>query len=306
MWRGASSLSRSTGKEERQMKGKFMLRRNMSTVLVATALATLLLIAFSLSLAQDELPTLALDLTEHLFGIVLAVFVFERVLDWREERRWLAAKEWLYMTLLEEIDALLEQLLPASVPMEETAGEVTVYEVTGGRVQFGEVKTYGLLRLLVKPDDKDLQAHVLWYIKELGPVQYVSLAKAALSRTQEQIRETFRSSARLMEADITTMLMSFEQSSVAALGHVDSALTMREKMLEEVPHLYDEESAEYRAREADYELAFATSMIVESVVDSAMKPKAWLEERIHGREGELPFQRLRAGNQAGLDPLRRN
>src|SRR5919202_7140209 len=196
MWRGASSLSRSTGKEERQMKGKFMLRRNMSTVLVATALATLLLIAFSLSLAQDELPTLALDLTEHLFGIILAVFVFERVLDWREERRWLGAKRWLHMILLEVIDDLLRQLLPAAVPKEgeEPDGEVRVYEVTGERVHFGEVLAYGMLRLLVRPDDKDLQSHVLWYARELDSPRYASQARAALSSAREQIRDTFGSS----------------------------------------------------------------------------------------------------------------
>ena len=272
-----------------------MLRRNAGTVLIVTTLVTLLLIAVGLSLAHDKLTDLALELTEHLFAIVLTVFVFERVLARREERRWLAAKEWLYMTLLEEIDDLLEQLLPARVPIEEgeeTAGEVAVYEVTGGRVHFGEVKTYGLLRLLVNPDGKDLQSHVLWYAKELGPVQYVSLAKSALSKTREQVRETFRSSARLMEADITTMLMSFEQATVAAIRHIDSAASMREEMLEVVPNLYDEESAKQRIQEADNNLAFVTSMVIESVVRSATNPKVWLEDRIHSREGELPFQHL--------------
>jgi len=69
-----------------------MIRRNAGTILVVTALVLLFLMALGLARAQHKLPLLALDLTEHLFGIILAVFVFERVLAWREERRWLEKK----------------------------------------------------------------------------------------------------------------------------------------------------------------------------------------------------------------------
>src|SRR3712207_9531199 len=113
-----------------------MIRLKTGTVAVAIVVVTLFLLALILARAQGKLPLLALDLTEHLFGILLAVFVFERVLAWREERRWLAAKKWLYMILLETIDDLLTQLLPAAVPREETDGETTVYEVIGVRVHF--------------------------------------------------------------------------------------------------------------------------------------------------------------------------
>ena len=271
-----------------------MNRRNIGVVLTATALVILLLVAFGLALAQDKLSELALDLIVYLFAITLAVFVVERALVRREERRWLAAKEWLYMILLETIDDLLRQLLPATVPREgeETDGEITVYEVTGERVHFGEVVAYGLLRLLVSPGEKDLQSHVFWHARQLEPLRYASLAKAALSNAREQIRDTFGSSARLMEADITAMLMNFEQAIVAAMGHMDSAIKMRDERLEEASRLEDENSAKQKAREADHQLAFATSIIVESVVSSAMKPKAWLEDQLHGREDESPLEYL--------------
>jgi hypothetical protein len=271
-----------------------MNRRNIGVVLTATALVILLLVAFGLALAQDKLSELALDLIVYLFAITLAVFVVERALVRREERRWLAAKEWLYMILLETIDDLLRQLLPATVPREgeETDGEITVYEVTGERVHFGEVVAYGLLRLLVSPGEKDLQSHVFWHARQLEPLRYASLAKAALSNAREQIRDTFGSSARLMEADITAMLMNFEQAIVAAMGHMDSAINMRDERLEEASRLEDENSAKQKAREADHQLAFATSIIVESVVSSAMKPKAWLEDQLHGREDESPLEYL--------------
>jgi hypothetical protein len=48
--------------------------------------------------------------------------------------------------------------------------------------------------------------------------------------------------------------------------------------------------------EADHELAFVSSMIVDFVVTSATKPKVWLEDRMHSREGTaaLPWPTERA------------
>jgi hypothetical protein len=249
-----------------------MIRPNIGTILVVSVLVLLFLMALGIARTIGHLPELAMYLTEDLFGIILAVFVFERVLAWREERRWVTAKKWMYMILLETIDDLLRQLLPAAVPREETDGETTVYEVTGARVHFGEVVTYSLLRLLVGPDDKDFQSHVFWYAKELESPRYASLAKTALAEAREQIRDTFGSSARLMEADITAMLMNFEQAIVVAMGHVDSAISMRDEQLEDASYL-DEESAKQKIREADDQLAFTTSFVVEPVVSSAMKPR---------------------------------
>jgi hypothetical protein len=272
-----------------------MIRRNVGTILIVSVLVLLLLIALGIARTIGHLPELAIYLTEDLFGIILAVFVFERVLAWREERRWVAAKKWMHMILLETIDDLLRQLLPAAVPKEETDGETTVYEVTGTRVHFGEVVAYSLLRLLVGPEDRDFQSHVFWYAKELESPKYASLAKTALAEAREQIRDTFGSSARLMEADITAMLMNFEQAIVVAMGHVDSAISMRDEQLEDASYL-DEESAKQKIREADDQLAFTTSIVLESVVSSAMKPKAWLEDQLHRREDESPFEYLQVSN----------
>jgi hypothetical protein len=272
-----------------------VIRRNVGTVLVATTLVVLVLIALGIARTIDYLPELALYITEDLFGIILAVFVLERVLARREERRWLAAKKWLYVILLETIDDLLRRLLPSAVPREETDGETPVYEVTGKRVHFGEVVAYGLLRLLVSPGDKDLQSHVFWYAEELEPLEYASRAKAALADAREQIRDTFASSARLMEADITAMLMNLEQAIMAAMEHLDSAINMRNDQIEGAPPLDGEEPAQ-QVREADHQLAFTTSIIVESVVSSAVKPKAWLEAQLHRREGESPLEYLQVSD----------
>src|SRR5918994_7944859 len=103
---------------QKQGKQRIVISPNVGTVVVATALVALFVLALVLALAQGKMSLLALGLTEHLFAIVLAVFVLERILTWREEPRWLAAKNWLYLLQLETIDDLLKQLLPATVAQE--------------------------------------------------------------------------------------------------------------------------------------------------------------------------------------------
>jgi hypothetical protein len=284
-----------------------VIRRNVGVILTAAAIITLLLVAFSLSLAQDKLPELALSLVVYIFAITLATFVVGRALVWREKRRWFAAKSWLHMILLETIDDLLKELLPDSVPKEsgEMDREITVYEVTGQRVHFGEVVALDSLRLLVSPDNKDLQSHIIWYAEKLGPPRYADLAKAALSDAREQIRDTLASSGQLLEAEITAMLMSFDQAIAAAIRHLDSAVSMRDKKLEDIAYLDNEESAKQRTEEADRQLAFVSGIIVESVVSPAVKSKAWLEDQMHIREGQSPFQRLQAGDRAGMGSRKR-
>jgi len=273
-----------------------MVRRNIGTFLVAAAVIAILFVAFILALAQHKLPELILDLTVYLFATTLAVFVVGRMLTWREERRWIAAKDWLYMILLETIDDLLKELLPAAVPQEgvETDEDITVYEVVGERIHFGETVAYSPLQLLVRPGEKDLQSHIFWYASELGPPRYAELARAAMSDAREQVRDMLATSGQLLEADITSMMMSFDQSIAAAIRHLDSAASMRDGKLEDASYSDGEATTTQRTREADRELTFVSSIIVESVVDSAIKPKAWLEIEMLNREGQSPLRRLQA------------
>jgi hypothetical protein len=275
---------------------KVMVRGNIGTLLIAAAVIILLFVAFILAMAQDKLPELALDLSVYIFATTLAVFVVGRVLAWREARQWLAAKDWLYLILLETIDDLLKELLPAAVPPEEveTDEELAVYEVTGERIHFGETVAYSPLRLWVRPGEKDLQSHIYWYATESGPSRYADSAREALSDAREQVRDMLATSGQLLEADITSMVMSFDQAIAAALRHLDSAANMRNEKLEDASNGDGEASTTQRKREADNELAFVSSIIVESVVDSAMKPKAWLEVEMLNREGQSSLRRLRA------------
>jgi hypothetical protein len=290
-----------------QDEERVMIRRNLGVVLTAAAVIGLLLVAFILALAQDKLPELALELIVYLFAITLGVFVIERMLAWREERRWLAAKNWLYMILLETIDDLLKELLPATVPDEGSSaqtndeGEIAVYEVSGERVHFGEVVAYSPLRLLVGPEQRELQSHIRSYVERVGPPRYAEMARAALSDAREQIRDMLASSGQLLEADITAMVMSSDQAIAAAIRHLDSAASMREEKLEGARHLDEGGSSKHGGtEEADDQLAFVTSIIVESVVDSAIKPKAWLEEEIRNQEGRSAMRGLRGGARFGM------
>jgi hypothetical protein len=271
-----------------------VIRRIAGPIVVAAALVALFVLAFVLALAQGKLSLLALGLTEHLFGIVLAVFVLERILTWREERRWLTAKNWLYLLLLETIDDLLKQLLPATVTQKAagTGEKVTVYEVTGERIHFGEAAAYSPLHLLVRPNERALQSYITWYATELGPPRYTEQAKEALAEARTQIRDTFGSSAQLMEADITAMLISLEQAALAAMRHLDSAAVIQEERLYGASYPDDEVSAKRRTPQSDHELALTISIILESVVDSAIRPKAWLEDQMYRREGQSLLRRL--------------
>jgi hypothetical protein len=271
-------------------------RRNIGPFLIAAALIGLLLVAFILALAQHKLHELTLDLSVYIFATTLAVFVIERTVAWREKRRWNAAKDWLHMILLETIDDLLKELLPAAVPREgvETDEEVTVYEVVGERIHFGETVAYSSLQLLVDPDEKDLQSHINWYASELGPLRYVELARAAMTDARAQVRDMLATSGQLLEADITTMVMSFDQAIAATMRQLASAASMRNEKLEDASYLDGEASTTQKTREADNELAFVSSIIVESVVDSAIKPKAWLEDEMLNWEGQSSLRRLRA------------
>src|SRR5215217_2706687 len=230
---------------------KGMIRRNIGTFLVAAAVIVILFVAFFLALAQDKLPELALDLVVYFFATTLAVFVIGRMLAWREGRRWIVAKDWLHMILLETIDDLLKELLPAAVPREgvETDEEVTVYEVAGERIHFGETIAYSPLQLLVSPGEKDLQSHIFWYASELGPPRYAELARAALSDARERVRDMLATSGQLLEADITAMVMSFDQAIAAAIRHLDSAASMRGEKLEGSSHHDGEVSTTQTTRE---------------------------------------------------------
>ena len=289
-------LAARLGIESRGSEERVMVRRNIGTVLVAVAVLVILLVAFILARAQDKLPELTLDLTVYFFATTLAVFVIGRILAWRENRRWIVAKDWLHMILLETIDDLLKELLPAAVPPEgvESDEEVTVYEVAGERIHFGETVAYSPLQLFVNPGEKDLQTHIFWYASELGSPRYAELARAALSDARQQVRDMLATSGQLLEADITAMVMSFDQAIAAAIRYVDSATSMRNEKLEDSPLHDGELSTTQSTIEADRELTFVTSIIVESVVDSAIKPKAWLENEMLNREGQSPFRRLRA------------
>ena len=177
--------------------------------------------------------------------------------------------------------------------------------MSGERIHFGEAVAYGALRLLVGPDERDLQSHIRWYVERVGPQRYADMARAALSDAREQIRDMLASSGQLLEAEITAMVMSLDQAIAAAIRHLDSATSMREEKLKDAPHLDGETSAEQRTTEADQQLAFVASIIVESVVDSAIKPKAWLEEEINNQERQSPFRRLQGSSRAGMTSTKR-
>ena len=56
------------------------------------------------------------------------------------------------------------------------------------------------------------------------------------------------SSGQLLEADITAMVMSFDQAIAAAIRHLDSAAYAETKKLEDASHRDGEASTQQKAR----------------------------------------------------------
>ena len=50
--------------------------------------------------------------------------------------------------------------------------------VAGERIHFGGAVLHRPLQLLVSPGEKDLQPHIFWYARELGPSRYANLGRA--------------------------------------------------------------------------------------------------------------------------------
>ena len=90
------------------------------------------------------------------------------------------------------------------------------------------------------------------------------------------------------------MVMSFDQTIAAAIRHVDSAANIAKRKVGGCVTSRWRGIDTQRTKKADKELTFVSSIIVESVVDSAIKPKAWLENEMVDWEGRSPFRRLRA------------
>jgi hypothetical protein len=74
--------------------------------------------------------------------------------------------------------------------------------------------------------------------------------------------------------------------------------------LEGITYVDDEESPEQRMKEADHQLAFVTSIIVESVVGPVIKPKGWLEDEMQNQEDRSPFWHPPGGRSSRYAPYK--
>jgi hypothetical protein len=112
-------------------------RRHVITALALVAGAVMLLVSgigFALKQLNQwiSLGDFFLNLGAELFGIIATVFVIERVLAWRETKRWQHARNWVYGDVLETVDKLLMALLPEEAEIKNETEEkktVRLYEI---------------------------------------------------------------------------------------------------------------------------------------------------------------------------------
>jgi multiple sugar transport system permease protein len=89
------------------------------------------------------------------------------------------------------------------------------------------------------------------------------------------------------------------------LGSFKTDAEIRQYPTEFLPREPTVENYETLFGRLDFTTFFVNSIIVESVVNAAMKPKRWLEDEMQGREGHAPFGRLGAStNRVGMGSTR--
>jgi len=133
-----------------------------------------------------------LNLLAEGLGIIATVFVIDRLLKIREEKRWLPSKNLLYADLTKLIDRLFRE----TIPFELQERSRTVWCFGSAQVILGiDFKekliavNYGIDRLLI--EDRKFDAEIL-------------------SRYQTQIHEKLNTSAHLMEPELLEKLMKLD------------------------------------------------------------------------------------------------
>ena len=132
------------------------------------------------------------------------------------------------MILLETIDDLLKELLPAAVPQEgiETEEELTVYQVTGERIHFGEIVAYSSLQLLVRPGEGSAVPHLL-VRHGIGTATIRGVGEGSFVRGPRTGKGYVGEFWSVIRSRHRAMVMSFDQAIAAAIRHLDSAAYIR-------------------------------------------------------------------------------
>jgi hypothetical protein len=176
--------------------GAFLERHSVTLEVAAMLLMTVVVVGAVWS--QD----LWLNLLAEAIGIGWTVLIIDRLLKWREERRWRPSRHLLYADLLEMVNGLLEQVLPDQ--LWEHSGIIFYHygERTVLLTRFPHEVTRDRLVPLIAGENN----HVV----------------ARLVKAKQVVYETIMRSSFLIDPELRRRLLGFG-AQVSALEHIEEA-----------------------------------------------------------------------------------
>ncbi|MBW4634939.1 MAG: hypothetical protein KME30_24450 [Iphinoe sp. HA4291-MV1] len=147
---------------------------------------------------------LLLNLFTEFVGILITVFVIDRLMKWREERRWLPLKHFVYAQLLEMAGRLLHCILSAKL-----------IKITNIIYEFGLVSSCPLVEIELGLDEVTITD----LLSEIE--QKIQLEKQfdieLLSKSKQQLDNILDKYAFLVEPELLALLLELERALTSSL-----------------------------------------------------------------------------------------
>lgn len=150
---------------------------------------------------------LGLNLLSEVIGIVITVFLVDKVIQRREEKRWKPAKHLVYAKLLKLIDSFTGELFP-----------MEYLKINNDFVFFGEIEVQP--HWIVKSESDPHFNNLLFSLEEKIDAEK-DLCFAKLPEVAKKIDEILMQYSYLLEPEIISILMKIREHIDLSLRNVD-------------------------------------------------------------------------------------
>ncbi|MDP2776179.1 MAG: hypothetical protein Q8O48_00925, partial [Anaerolineales bacterium] len=144
---------------------------------------------------------LLLNIVSEIIGIAITVFLVDKLIQKREDTRWLPSKFFLYSRLISHFDAVMWATVPFIM-----SGSKYIYE-------FGDAVATTLdvqVDFSNKETSKELFSKLKEYLSEVSLDNKVEILKL-LSQEKEEIDKILASSMTLIEPELSSKLMRLQR-----------------------------------------------------------------------------------------------
>ncbi len=241
---------------------------------------------------EVALSDLLLNLSAEIFGIVVTVFVIERIIAWRESRAWLPARRGLHEKLLDIITDLMRDLTQGMDPPNLGGEDVSVDERNKRLRDIEEQLRRRYVTSAAGPIISQLRSGRRSRVPKRELSAPYDRVKGSLTKARVRLSEAMDVSAALLEAELLAMLQVLEREISGALADIDDAwkdINHRRtrsdgEMFPRMPEQNEslEEHGDYAKylHEALGEIYRPLTRAIASVLKAGAGPKPWLEVRL--------------------------